>query len=228
MVLLCHNERASLPPLVDRLEPVLQALAPDAHEIIVVDDGSSDGTGEWARERALTSPVRVVRHLRRRGYGRAVRTGLASAAGLRVAYMDGDGQYDPGQLRSMMEAMDAGGYDIVAGVRADRRDPPHRRALGATYNLLMRRITGACLDDVDCGFKLLGPRTLTALTLHCDGNLLGAELMSKAVRAGLAIKQMPVEHVPRRHGRAKGADAFAIAGAVREVITHWRELRPSR
>jgi len=224
VVLPCHNELAGLPDTLGELEGVLGRLGPSI-EIVVVDDGSEDGTADWLGQRRGAVPLSLVSHARRRGYGRAVRSGLEKARGERVAYLDGDGQYDPACLVEMSQLMDAG-WDIVAGVRRKRRDPPHRLLIGASYNVLMRRVTRTPLRDVDCGCKLLNRRAVDRLQLVCDGNLLGAELMGKAHHQGLRIHQIPVTHRRRRHGRSKGADVFAAWNAARELYTHWSDLRP--
>ena len=222
VVLVCHDERPNLPRTLAELLGVLADLAPNA-EIIVVDDGSTDGTLDVIPPDPAIL-VRTARHPRRLGYGRAVRTGLEEARGRWVAYLDGDGQYRADELAGLLARLETDGADVVAGVRADRSDPAHRRLLARIYNDLVRRVTGLDYVDVDCGFKVLRREVLDAVELRCDGNLFGAELVAKAHRAGFRIVQVPVTHRPRRHGRAKGADAFAVAHSVRELIHHWREL----
>ncbi|MFT5432577.1 MAG: glycosyltransferase involved in cell wall biosynthesis [Myxococcota bacterium] len=223
---MCHNERESLPQTLSDVEATIAQLAISA-EVLVVDDGSSDGTAEWLESRSHLIPVSIVRHAARRGYGGAVRSGLTAAKGARVAYLDGDGQYDAAQLIGMMRHMDDG-FDIVAGVRTKRSDPPHRLVIGALYNAAIRQVIAVTLKDVDCGCKLLSRRTVDTLNLVCDGNLIGAELMGKAHHAGLKILQIPITHRARRFGRPKGADTFAAMNAVRELVTYWAELRPPR
>lgn len=227
VALLCHNELANLQRYLPEVERFLQAAAA-VREVVVVDDGSEDGTAEWLAGRRGPVPLRVLRHGRRRGYGAAVRTAIVGAELELLATVDGDGQFNIDELATLLRLQREGDADLVGGIRADRHDSWVRRGLGVTYNQLMRWVTETDWADLDCGFKLGRRARLRALDLRCDGNLVGAELYAKADRAGLRILQVPVEHRPRVLGRAKGADAFAIAGAAVEFVRCFDVLRPPR
>ena len=219
VVLLCHNEKENLPTVLLGVDGVLRGLG--TAEILVIDDGSHDGTAAWLRAgvTGIQVPLRVERHPRRRGYGGAVRSGLRYATGNMVIYMDGDGQYDPEQIRTMLDTQSRHGCDIVAGIRTHRHDPPHRRLIGVAYNGALRVALRLEQRDVDCGFRLLTQRAVQALEprLSLDGNLIGPELLLRATECGLVVQQIPVHHRPRQFGVAKGADLFAILGAVKET-----------
>ncbi len=129
------------------------------------------------------------------------------------------------QIPELLDLLD-GGFDLVAGVRADRNDPPHRRFIAWAYNAVVQRTLSLDYEDVDCGFKVLNRKAVDALDLKCDGNLLGPEVYVKALDSGLRIRQIPVRHRPREHGRPKGADPFVWVHTARELVVHWRELLP--
>lgn len=224
-MLICCNERRNLEALLPCAERALAGFK--AAEIVLVDDGSTDDTRAWLAGRTARVALRVVGHAHRRGYGAAVRTGLAAAHGERVVYMDGDGQYDPAQISELVLLLDSG-HDVVAGVRADRSDPVHRRLIGEAYNLAVRALLGLRFRDLDCGFKVLSRRALDAIELELDGNLIGPELMGKCAAAGLSIHQVPVRHAPREHGTPKGVDVFALVQTGRELARAIGALWPLR
>jgi glycosyltransferase involved in cell wall biosynthesis len=222
IVLLCHNERENLPTVIEQVESALlktceQGQA-DSVEVVVVNDGSNDGTEQWLHEQQLDVPLVVVSHDKRRGYGAAVRSGLAKAQGARVAYMDGDGQFEPIQIMDMLLLMDAQQADMVAGIRTDRQDSMYRRSVGWIYNVAVRRWLGLSYKDLDCGFKLLNRKALESLNLQLVGNLLGPEMLNQLESAGCKIVQMPVRHRARQHGKAKGADIFALQTTVLDLL----------
>ena len=202
VVLPCHNEAENLPATLQGVDAILsEVLSDPGHdgEIIVVDDGSRDETARVAESFPARATLRTVQHAARRGYGAAVRSGLSAAIGQRVVYMDADGQYDPQQISLFMSRMDAG-FDVVAGVRVDRGDKPHRLAIAAAYNTALQVALGMTFRDADCGFKMLSRRAIESIELLFEGNLAGPEILLKAERAGLNISQIPVKHRPRVHG----------------------------
>ena len=226
VVLPCHNEEENLPSTLVGVDKILSELfsspATDA-EVIVVDDGSDDGTAGAAKHVHGCARRRVVSHATRRGYGAAVRSGLDASVGERVVYMDADGQYDPQQISLFMSRMDFG-FDVVAGVRVDRGDRIYRKAIGLAYNTALQVALGVRFDDVDCGFKLLSRNTLETIDLVFEANLAGPEILLKAQAAGLEISQIPVKHFPRQHGRPKGVDAFTLVKTGADVLRRGRVL----
>jgi glycosyltransferase involved in cell wall biosynthesis len=226
VVLPCHNEVDNLPETLQKVDAILAEIfsAPEgAAEIVVVDDGSQDGTADMVKQQSGCAPRRIVTHSDRRGYGAAVRSGLAAASGDRVVYMDADGQYDPQQISLFMSRMDSG-FDVVAGIRVDRGDKLHRRAIGTMYNTAIQIALGLNFQDVDCGFKLLSRHALNSIELVFEANLAGPEILLKAQAAGLAISQIPVKHTARVHGEAKGVDTFTLFKTGVDVVRRGRVL----
>src|SRR5881409_277729 len=151
-----HNEEENLVPMAAALLSVLPAVA-DEWELVVVDDGSEDATGRLADELAARHPrVRVVHHRTNRGYGAAVRSGLAAARYDYVFFTDGDHQFDVRQIVRLIPALDRA--DAVVGYRAHRSDPALRRLNAAGWNLLVRRLLGLSVRDVNCASSCCGAR----------------------------------------------------------------------
>lgn len=215
VVLPCHDEEANVSAAVAEALRAAERAA-DAAEVIVVDDGSTDATAALAREAcAHDRRVRLVRHPRNRGYGAAVRSGIAAARMPWVLLTDGDLQFDLAELdRFTGPAAEA---DLVIGWRVARRDPLPRRIDGAAWNALVRVALDLHVRDVDCAFKLMRRELLDGLPLTCDGAAVSAELLAHAARRGARVVEVGVSHRPRRAGRQSGARLDVVMRALREL-----------
>lgn len=213
---LVYNERESFIGTVEALHAVLAEKA-ERFELVIVDDGSRDGSGELAE--ALASRLRgtrVVHHAENRGYGAAVRTGLESCCGEWIFLIDGDGQFDPRELGGLIPL--AENSDLVVGWRISRADGAHRRLTGWLWNMIVRLTLGVRVRDVNCAFKLMRASAVKGLCLSSDGALISAEILSKAARRGARIAETPVHHYPRRHGEPSGASPDVVAIAFWELL----------
>jgi glycosyltransferase involved in cell wall biosynthesis len=215
-----HDEAANIEALVDEALASLPAIA-ERFEIVCVDDGSRDGTGAIADRLAAEHPdvVRVVHHPQNRGYGAAVRSGLAAARFPLVCFTDGDRQFrvaDLGRLTSRLAQTQA---DVVIGYRIRRADPPLRLAYARVYRLCLRTLFGLRVRDPDCACKLFRREALGAVSVESGGAFLSAELLIKIVARGGRIAEVGVPHHPRTAGRASGADPRVILRAIRDF---WR------
>ena len=218
-----HDEEANVDPMTTALLRVLPAVA-ERWELIIVDDGSRDGTGAIVDRLAREHPgVRVVRHERNRGYGAAVRSGLAACRYDYVFLTDGDRQFDPADLPALLPPL--AHADVVAGYRRSRADPPLRRWNTAGWNLLVRILLGVPVRDVNCAFKLLRRDAVAGLELRADGALLPAELLARIAQRGGRIVEVPVTHHPRVAGTPSGARPGVVVRAFGELIRLGRELR---
>lgn len=196
-VLPVYNEREVIGAVVARLVASLERLRTN-FEIIVVDDGSTDGTG--AILDALADPhVRVIHLDRNAGYGCALRTGFGVATHPLVFFMDSDDQFDPDDIAALL-TQDA---DIVVGYRAHRDDTRVRAWLSNGYNVLVRAILGVRARDVNCAFKLIRRQALARLDLRARGYAINAEMLARAARMGLRVQEVPVRHYGRRAGQSK-------------------------
>jgi len=222
-VLPAFNEEGNLTTCVGRVVRALQANT-SAHEVIVVDDGSRDGTAAILEGLERSTPtLRVLRHAANRGYGAALRSGFDAARYEWIFMMDADNQFDPEEVaRLLAEEAEA---DIVAGYRRRRRDPLLRRLNALAFFTLVRLLFGRLVRDVNCAFKLIRRDLLRQLDLQSSGALINTELLVKARRFEARIVEVPVEHFPRESGRQTGANPRVVLRAFAELIAFRRSLR---
>jgi glycosyltransferase involved in cell wall biosynthesis len=214
-VLPAYNEVAVIADVVRRTNAALAASGVASSEVIVVDDGSNDGTGDAVRVLDGEVPhTRVLVHPRNLGYGAALRTGFEAATGEAVWLLDSDGQFDPGDLRLLLDAWEPG--SLVAGYRAERRDPWPRRLNHAAFFTLVRALNGPTLRDVNCAYKLFA-REL-GQGLRSTGAMISTELALRARDRGCRIVEVAVPHHPRTTGSATGARPAVVARAFVELL----------
>ncbi|HEX8338378.1 MAG TPA: glycosyltransferase family 2 protein [Pyrinomonadaceae bacterium] len=223
-----YNDEASIAGLVAEALAVLPSLAAD-FEVIVVDDGSTDGTAAVLDGLALSDPrVRVVHHDVNRGYGAALRTGFASATKELVFYTDGDGQYDVREL-ALLRPLLQDGVDIVNGYKIQRADGWQRKAVGAAYNRLAHLLFSIPIRDVDCDFRLVRRRAVERVELVSSSGSICVELVHKLHRAGCVFAEAPVRHLPRAHGRSQFFTLGRVGRTALELLSLWlRVAAPGR
>jgi glycosyltransferase involved in cell wall biosynthesis len=218
LVIPVHNESENMPRVIPAARAALTQLT-SSFEVVLVDDGSTDSTVAVAREQMgdQADRLRVVSHTRKSGYGITVADGLRAAAGDWVAFVDGDGQFDPLDLRLLAELARDG--DLISGWRIHRADPWHRSVVSGTFNVLVRILYGISYRDVDCGFKLMRREVLDAASpILARSALLNMEIYFKAKRSGFRIRQVGITHHPRIAGVRAGGRLIPILRAVRELL----------
>jgi len=189
-------------------------------EVLVVDDGSGDRTPQLADALAAADARVRVHHQPNRGYGGALRAGFANARGELIAFSDGDLQFDLGELRLLLDRLDAGGQrqvDAVIGWRIKRRDPFHRIFIAKTYNLIASIVFGLRVRDIDCAMKVFRREVFDGLRLEAESPFLSAELLIKLRARGVRIAQVGVHHYPRAAGTNSGASFRKIMRTFRDI-----------
>jgi glycosyltransferase involved in cell wall biosynthesis len=221
-----HNESGNIERVVRAALECCSGLT-NSLEVIVVDDGSVDNTADLVCKMADQDPrVRLVRHEVNRGYGGALKTGLASASGDYVFYTDADGQFDIAEIDCLIPLLAQA--DLVAGYRLHRSDPWHRLLNARLYHLLIRTLFGLNVRDVDCAFKLLRREMLDRFPLRSEGALISAEFLLRAQASGYRIAEIGVHHYPRTWGNASGAKLSVIARMFVELFRFKIELLRER
>ena len=202
------------------------ALATQARtfEVIVVDDGSRDGTAAvLERLKPIHPSLRVVRHPVNRGYGAALRSGFAAARYPWIFLEDADNQFDPADVAALLaRAADA---DIVAGYRKQRRDPLARRLNAWAFFTLVTILFGRLARDVNCAFKLMRRDLLERMDLHSEGALINTEVFVLARQLHARVVEVPIHHYARTSGRQTGANLRVIVRAFSELLAFKAEMR---
>lgn len=218
-----YNEEGNIAATVIDAAKAARQLA-KTYEIIVVDDGSNDKTAEIVAELALRNPqIRLVKHKVNQGYGAAVKTGLASCRLEWIFFTDSDGQFRYDELASFVDKR--GTADLVIGYRKKRMDPFHRvfvaQVLLKLWNFLLFRLT---VRDVDCAYKLFPSYVRDAISLKTSSAITVTEFVVRVLAKGYKIKQIPVNHYPRRYGEQTGGNWRVIAKAAVESFHLYQEL----
>jgi glycosyltransferase involved in cell wall biosynthesis len=210
-----YNEAGNLESLVRYVECEVARLVSD-HEIIVVDDGSRDGTGALADRLALEEEnVRVVHHPFNIGFGGAQKSGFAAARKRWVAVVPADHQFDARDLRLLWERR--AGADLVGSRRVDRQDPLPRRLVSALYNTSMRARFALPLHDINW-VKLWRRELLDRIAIESRGFGVDAEIVAKARWLGYRVVEVDVPHHPRTWGTPTGIRLRTLLSTGRELL----------
>jgi glycosyltransferase involved in cell wall biosynthesis len=218
-----YNDSGTIASMVIRAVQTAAELTPD-YEVIVVNDGSADGTAAICDEIARTYPnVRVVHHPRNRGYGGALQTGFRTATKELVFYTDGDAQYDPAELTELWRRLTPDA-DLVNGYKISRSDPLHRIVIGRLYHHVVSLLFGLRMRDVDCDFRLMRRSIFERISLEKTSGVICLEMMKKIHDAGFRIVEVPVHHYHRAFGKSQFFNFPRIAKTGVDVMRLWLAL----
>ncbi len=219
-----YNDAPSLPALIRKTFAVLERHVED-YEVIVVNDGSQDDTGQVLEElrREFAPCLRVVTHAENRGYGGALSTGFESATREFVFYTDGDSQYDVEELPRLLELVSPS-TGLVNGYKLERHDPAHRIWIGMIYNMCARLMFRIRIRDIDCDYRLIRRALLESLNLTSTSGTICVELVRKLELSGCEVKEVGVHHYPRLYGRSQFFRLPSLASTLYQLLRLWIRL----
>jgi glycosyltransferase involved in cell wall biosynthesis len=222
VVVPCLNEEATLEATLDELCGVLDE-APFSWEVIVVDDGSGDGSARITHDYGERRPaVRLVKHRNNQGSGQAIWTGVQHAHGLYVIYVPADGQFDHGEIPMFVQAADDGA-DIVIGHRLSRDDyTAYRRASSWVFLTLCNTLFDHQFQDVNW-VHLWRRDIFDEIEPQSRGVFFLEEILVRSRDRGKRVAEVPSVYRPRQGGVAKGGKPDVIAKTIWEMLKLWRE-----
>jgi dolichol-phosphate hexosyltransferase len=218
IVMPVFNERLRLERAVDA---VLAARVSDTLELIIVDDGSTDGTREILRDRSWPSEVRVIYHERNRGKGAAIRTALDEARGLYTTIMDADLEYEPTDIPTLLAPLRAGDAQAVFGTRGFQSHSAFsfwyvvgNRAVTFAANLLFN----SWVSDMMTGQKAMSTELFRSLDLRAGGFAIEAEITARLLRKGIRIYEVPITYTARSREEGKKLTARDGIRVIRTLL----------
>jgi len=223
-----YNEEKMLATTIQKVEEILKKIAGD-YEIIIINDGSKDKTGEIADQLAFRNKkIKVIHHHPNRGYGAALKSGMYAARFPWVVLIDADGQFDFTEITKFFKRQKETDADIVAGYYLKRGVPVYR-ILGSklAWELPVFIIFGLKMRDIDCGFKLIRKSVIDKIP-HLEserGPFITTEFLVKAQKAGFKIVEIGVHHYPDLAGGSTGASLKVILSAYKDLFRFWKKLK---
>lgn len=212
-----YYDENNIGKVVEKAVEVLEDLKLGDYEIIIIEDGSPDRTGEVADELARKYPkVRVIHHEKNMGYGATLRDGFLNSKMDYIFYSDGDNQFDLTELKKFVALIPYS--DIVVGYRKHKQYSLYRKFTSLCYNYLLRLLFDIHYWDIDCAFKLFRADLFKKIEIESVDAFIDAEVMIKAKFLGYTSTEVGVEHLPRVDGISTGARPSVIFGTIKEVF----------
>lgn len=215
-----YNEEENLERTIKSTLKLLPNIA-KKWEVIIVNDGSRDRTGEIAKKLSEQNDrIKVMSHKVNKGYGEALKTGFRNARHSWVAFTDSDGQFDFSEIRKFLPHTKTA--DLILGYRLDRADPILRRIYGFVWGFIAKVLLGITVRDYSCGFKLIKKEVFDRVEpLEAGEKVTQLEMLAKAKRLGFKTVEIGVHHFPRRFGQQTGANIMVTAKSILDLLKLW-------
>jgi glycosyltransferase involved in cell wall biosynthesis len=219
-----YNDAGTIASIVIAAVRTLERVAAE-YEVIVVDDGSHDATPEILEElcRLYPGKVRTLRHTANRGYGGALRSGLAAARLDWIFYTDGDGQYDAHELE-LLAGRAGENVDVVNGYKISRSDPLYRKLIGWLYNRVVKIAFRLSIRDIDCDFRLMRRSLFGRFELRSSSGTICVEMIKNFQDHGFRFAEVPVHHYHRAYGQSQFFNFQRLFKTGIDLILLWHEL----
>lgn len=219
-----YYDEKNIDKVVIKAIEVLEDLDLKDYEVIIIEDGSPDKTGEVADALAAKYPkVRVIHHEKNMGYGATLKDGFLSAKMDYVFYTDGDNQFDLDELRKFVALTPY--TDIVSGFRIDKQYSNYRKFTSFVYNLILRILFKIDDRDIDCAFKLFPTKLFREIEIESKDAFIDAEIMIKARLHNYSVTEVGVKHLPRVDGISTGARPSVIFRTIGEIRRYYKKYK---
>jgi len=222
-----YNLESQIEETVVKAFSVVPKLA-EKYEIIVIEDGSRDKTGEILdRLKSEYKDLKIIKHKVNRGYGGALKSGFYNSKYSWIAFTDADGQFDICELPKLIKKQKETGADLVAGFYLKRAVSFYRKVNTWIWQLIVRILFGLKVKDIDCGFKLIKKEIIDIIPkLESErGAFISSELLIKTQKYGFKIVEIGVHHFPRVEGKGTGAALNVIIKSFVDLFKLWEKLR---
>lgn len=219
-----YYDEKNIDKVVHKAVEVLESLKLKDYEVIIIEDGSPDKTGEVADALAKQyEKVWVIHHEKNMGYGATLRDGFLSAKMDYVFYSDGDNQFDLDELKKFVALIPY--TDIVVGYRKHKQYSLYRKFTSLCYNYLLRLLFDIHYWDIDCAFKLFKADLFKKIKIDSIDAFIDAEIMLKANLLDYRTTEIGVLHLPRVDGISTGARPSVIIKTIKEVLAYRKEYK---
>jgi len=222
-----YNESENIKEVILAVKKVLEEVAGE-WELLIIDDGSKDGTGEIAKSLSLAEPrIKVITHKTNLGYGATLSTGFNSSNYPWIAFIDSDGQFDFAEITEFIKKQKETGADLVIGYYKKRSASVFKILTSKIWEFTVYALFGLKVRDIDCGFKLISKKVVDTISpLESQrGAFISSELLIKAKKADFRIVQVPVTHYSRTKGAGTGRNLDVIIKSFTDLFRLWKKLR---
>lgn len=222
-----YNEEANLERTVKNVTENLKKNVLE-WEIVIVNDGSKDKTGEIAQKLSKSNKnISVITHDPNRGYGAAFKSGLYGCKYPWISFIDSDGQFDFKEISRFIKTQEKTNADLVIGYYLGRKVSALRKLNTKLWQIIVFILFGLNVRDIDCGFKLISKKVVDTIPkLESErGAFISSEFLIKAQKAKFKIVEIGVQHYPRKFGEATGAKLNVIVQSFIDLFKLWRKIR---